>query len=185
MSKKKSKVLVIILSIVLVLAAWVIFIYPNIEFKKDGKLYACRFSDDFSEFEENSSYNERYFYYEKQDVSLKNFEVKNFLCFYLFSFDYAEGDVRDKEFILEEEYINHWLEAAVIEENEQNLDIAEIIKGKTAIIKNKRYPGNEYDKCIVFELDGKSEIMYVFESGDLTVIQVGSSDELPRFIAYK
>ena len=31
----------------------------------------------------------------------------------------------------------------------------------------------------------KWETLYVFESEGLTVIQVGSTDELPKFIAYR
>jgi len=45
--------------------------------------------------------------------------------------------------------------------------------------------GNEYDKAIYYVLDGKSEVMYVFYVDDLLIIQVGYSDEGPKFIAYK
>ena len=48
-----------------------------------------------------------------------------------------------------------------------------------------KYSGNEYDKGIFYTLDGKYQEMYVFESEGYTVIQVGSPDELPKFIAYK
>ena len=160
-------------------------IYPNIEFKKNGKLYVCSFSADFSEFEENPSYNEAYFYNEERDLSLRNFEVGNFLFFYVISFDYVKGDVRKTQFMLDEKFISYWLENAVIEENETGLDIAELIEGKTAVVSNTRYLGNEYDRSITYVLDGKWETLYVFESNGLTVIQVGSTDECPKFIAYK
>ena len=185
MDFKKAKPIIISLVAFIIAITLVVLIYPNIKFKKGGKFYACRFSDDFSEFEENASYNELYFYNEKQDISLKNFDVKSFLCFYLFSFDYIEGDFRKTQFELEEEYINYWLENAVIKENNSNINIAQIIKNKTAIVGNKRYSGNEYDKSITYVLDGKWETLYVFASDGLTVIQVGSTDELPKYIAYK
>lgn len=185
MGKKLWKIGAIVLAAMLVLALAVVLIYPNITFKKDGKLYACRFTDDFSEFEENASYNELYFYYEKQDVSLKTFDVKNFLCFYLFTFEYVEGDARETQFVLEEKFIGYWLKNAEIKENDSQIDIAELIKDKTAVVGNTRYLGNEYDKSITYVLDGKWETLYVFESEGLTVIQVGSPDELPKFIAYK
>lgn len=86
---------------------------------------------------------------------------------------------------MEEKFIEYWLENAEIKENESNIDIAKIIKGKTAIVSNKRYSGNEYDKSITYVLDGKWETLYLFESEGLTVIQVGSPDELPKYIAYK
>lgn len=181
--KTKSLILVLIVAAGFMLA--VILIYPNIEFKKGGKLYSCSFSEDFSEFEENPSFNELYFYNEKHDISLKSFEVKNFLCFYVFSFEYIEGDFRETQFLLKEEYIKRWLDNAEIKENEFNIDIAEIIKGKTPKVANKRYLGNDYEKSITYVLDGKWETLYVFECDGLTVIQVGSTDECPKFIAYK
>lgn len=183
MFKTKLMGLLITLSVILVLAVFVV--YPNIEFKKDGKLYVCSLSDDFSRYEENPSYNELYFYNEKHDISLKTFDVKNFLCFYLFTFEYEEGDKRKTQFILEEEYIDYWLENAVIEENADNVDIKSLIAGRKAIVSNTRYLGNDYKKAIFYTLDGKYEEMYIFESDGLIVIQVGSPDESPRYIAYK
>ncbi len=185
MGKKIIKIVSIFLLTIVVLGLLSFFIYPQIEFTSDGKMYACRFSDDFSEFEENASYNELYFYYEPKDISLKNFEVKNFLFFYVLSFDYVEGDFRETQFLLEEAYIKNFLKNAVIEENEANIDIAALIEGKTAVVSGKKYSGNEYDKGIFYTLDGKYQEMYVFESEGYTVIQVGSPDELPKFIAYK
>ena len=87
--------------------------------------------------------------------------------------------------MLEEDYIQHWLKNAEIEENESNLDLTQILAGKTAVVSNTRYPGNEYDKSITYILDGKWETLYVFESEGLTVIQVGSPDECPKYIAYR
>ncbi len=183
--KRSLKILIVILSALILLSALALIIYPNVEFKKDGVLYACRFSEDMSEFEENASYNELYFYYEKQDVSLKTFDVKSFLFFYLFSFEYEEGDMRETMHTLPEEYIVNWLENAVITDNENNIDLASLIEGKTAIVGNTRYTDNDYNSAVYYELDGEYGEMYVFESEGLTVIQVGSPDECPRYIAYK
>lgn len=183
--KKTLKIGLTILAALALLALAVYLVYPLIEFKRDGVLYACRFSDDFSEFEENSSYNEIYFYYEKQDVSLKTFNVQKFLCFYLLSFDYVEGDARRTMFTLEEEYVQYWLENAEIKENSCNIDLAAEIAGKTAVVGNTRYMENDYERGIYFVLDGRYDELYVFEQDGMTVIQVGSPDECPRFIAYK
>ena len=84
MQKNKFKKIIVALSVILILSLAVFIVYPHIEFRKNGKLYVCSFSDDFSEFEENASYNELYFYNEKRDISIKTFDIKNFLCFYLF-----------------------------------------------------------------------------------------------------
>lgn len=184
--KNKSTGIIVVVSMIFVLVTVLfVLIYPNVEFKSNNKFYACRYSDDFSDFEENASYNELYFYYPSENISLKNFDVKKFLFFYVFCFDYVEGDFRKTQFLLEEDYIKHWIKNAVIEENPLNIDLSEIIKNKTAVVSNKRYLGNEYDKCITYTLDGKWETLYVFESEGMTVIQVGSTDELPKFIAYK
>lgn len=91
---KKRKIFTVILIALASVILLTVLIYPHIEFRKKGKLYVCRFSDDFSEFEENASYNELYFYNEKRDISLKSFNTRSFLCFYLLSFDYVEGDAR-------------------------------------------------------------------------------------------
>ena len=182
--KKRTTVIAVLLASVLIIGL-IVLIYPNIEFKTGSKLYSCSFTDDFSEFEENPSYNELYFYNERHDISLSNFQVKNFLCFYLFTFDYIEGDVRETQFILEEEFIDYWLKNAEIKENESNIDVGKIIENKTAVVGNKRYLGNEYDKSITYVLDGEWETLYIFESEGLTIIQVGSPDESPRYIAYK
>ena len=171
--------------IAFVTVALVALIYPNVEIKTDSKLYVCSFSGDFSEFEENPSYNELYFYNEERDISLKGFEVKNFLIFYIIEFDYVEGDYRERQFILEEDYITYWLENAEIKENESGIDIGSLIEGKKAVVGNTRYLGNDYDVSITYVLDGKWQTLYVFECDGLTVIQVGSPDECPKFIAYK
>ena len=183
MLKKKTMLFCLIPIAVLLVVFFVL--YPHVSFKSDGKLYVCSYSDDFSEFEENPSYNEVYFYNEQRDLSLKGFEVKSFLCFYVLSFDYVEGDVRETQFMLEQAYIDRWLKNAVIKENPDNIDIAALIRDKQAIVGNKRYFDNDYNRSITYVLDGKWETLYVFESEGLTVIQVGSPDECPKFIAYR
>ena len=155
-------------------------------FVKDQDLgVACNYTGDFSEYDDNHSYNERYAYNEKYDVSIRSFDVNKFLFFYTIRMEYVEGDVRETEFILEEAYITHFLEEAIIEENENNIDLASLIEGKEVVVGNTRYLGNEYDNGIFYRLDGKYEEMYVFYADDLLVIQVGSPDELPKFIAYR
>ena len=173
-----------ILFIVIMIAAGLV-IYPNIEFDTGEKLIACNYTGDFSKYDDNHSYNELYAYNEKYDVSIRTFDVSNFLFFYVISMEYVEGDVRETEFVLEESYIENFLENAVIEENENNLDIAKLIEGKEAIVGNTRYKGNEYENGIFYTLDDRYEEMWVFYVDDLLVIQVGSPDELPKFIAYK
>lgn len=181
----KNKKFIITACVILALVLSFLIVFPNIEFRKGNTLYICTYSDDFSEFEENASYNEVYFYNEKRNISLNNFECKSFLFFHLLKFNFIEGDFRETQFVLEEEYITYWLENAEITENPNNIDLSELIDGKTAVVGNTRYLGNDYKNMICYKLDGRYEELYVFYYEDLVVIQVGSPDELPKYIAYK
>lgn len=174
-----------ILIAVAIVVAIALVIYPNIVIDTGDRLLVCNYTGDFSEYEENQSYNEVYCYNEKYDVSIRTFDVSNFLFFHVISMEYVEGDVRKTEFILEESYITHFLENAEITDNENNIDLAKLIEGKEAIVGNTRYTGNDYNNGIFYKLDDKYEEMWVFYVDDLLVVQVGSPDELPKFIAYK
>lgn len=99
--------------------------------------------------------------------------------------EYIEGDFRETQFILEESYIEDFLENAEITDCPEGFDLAALIEGREAVVGNTRYLGNEYDYCIFYKLNDRYDEMYVFYKDDLLIIQVGSPDELPRFIAYK
>ena len=170
---------------VAVVVAVGLVIYPNIVIDTGDRLLVCNYTGDFSGYDENHSYNEVYCYNEKYDVSIRTFDVSNFLFFHVISMEYVEGDVRETEFVLEESYIKNFLENAEITDNENNIDLAKLIEGKEAIVGNTRYLGNDYTQGIFYKLDGRYEEMYIFYAEDLLVIQVGSPDELPKFIAYK
>ena len=176
---------IIIISLSSLLLASLLIIYPNIEFKKGGKFYACRYSGDIEQFEDELSPDERYGYYKKQDISVNNYKVKKFLFFYLIKMDYIEGNYMDSMYFLEEEYINAVLENAQIIENTGGINLNELLKGKTAIEGNVKYPGNEYDNEIVYKLNGETETLFVYEHGGMVCIQVGNTDEGPKYIAYK
>lgn len=162
-----------------------LIIYPNIEIDKGDRLIKCSYSDDFSEFDTNHSYNEIYAYNEKYDVSISSFDVKQFLWFYTITMEYEKGDIRETQFVLEESYIEKFLKDAEIEYNDNQINIAKLIEGKEAIVSNTRYLGNDYENAIYYVLDGKYEELYVFYVDELLVIQVGNPDEWPRYIAYQ
>lgn len=176
---------IIFASIILSLIVLFLIVYPNIEIQTDDQLIAFRYSDDIDEFETDITDDECYVYYGKRDISIFNYDFKKFWFFHVITMDYVKGNMCEKEYVLEEEYIQKFIENAVIEENEANIDVAELIKGKKAIVGNTRYSGNEYDQSIWYVLDGREEVMYVFYVDDMVVFQVGLSDEGPKFIAYK
>jgi hypothetical protein len=159
--------------------------FPHFRFDTGKKLIVCNYDGDFSEYEENASYNELYFYYEELDISIRTFNVKKFLFFHTVHMEYITGDFRETQFVLPEAYIKDFLKNAKITENEKNINLSELIKGKTAIVGNTRYLGNEYNDGILYKLNGEYEELFIFYVDDLLVIQVGSPDELPKFIAYK
>lgn len=158
---------------------------PMFEMKTEKKLYAIRYKEDYSEFETKGCYDESYYYNEKYNISLSNFNHKQFLFIHFYSFDYVEGNICETEYQLEEEYINNFIKNANITYNSHNLNIKNLIYGKEAIVGNSKYKGNNYNQIIEYTLDGKNQIMYVFYQYDLLVIQVGLSDEGPKYIAYK
>jgi hypothetical protein len=143
------------------------------------------YSDDISKYEDYTCYHESVSYLEKKDISIKKFNIRKFLIFYLFTLEYEKGNLCDTEYLLEESYITKFINEAEITYNSNNIDIKELIKGKTTIVSNTRYLGNDYETSIGYKLDGKYEIMYIFYVDDLLIIQVGSPDESTKFIAYK
>lgn len=180
----KKKIWIPILIAVVIIGAF-LFIYPTVEIQTDNKLIAFRYTDDTEEFETEFSFNESYVYYEDRDITITNFNFKKFCFFHVITMEYEEGNYCDTQFVLEEDYMKDFLERAEIEENVNNIDIAKLIEGKEAIVGNTRYLGNDYENAIFYVLDGRYEEMYVFYVEDLLVIQVGSPDESPKYIAYK
>lgn len=174
-----------IISVTIVVIGILLLVYPTIEIQTDDKLIAFRYTDDLTEFESEISYNESYVYYADRDISINDFDFKKFLVFHVITMEYIEGNYCDTQFVLEEQYIQDFLERAEIKYNDSNIDIAKLIEGKEAIVGNTRYLGNDYVNGIYYVLDGKHEEMYVFYVDDLLIIQVGSPDESPKFIAYK
>lgn len=179
-----KKVLIILLITVMVLLV-ILFIYPRLEFNIDNKIIKFSYSDDISEFEDQFCYDESYVYNKKRNVSIHGYEFKKFLFFHIIILKYKEGNVCDTEYVLEPNYIENFINNAVIKYNTNNIDLPKLIEGKTPIISNTRYFDNDYQNSIDYILDGKHQVLYVFYVDDLLVIQVGLSDEGPKFIAYK
>ncbi len=178
----KKRISVLILSIILIAVFFVSF--PHIEIKTENSLIAFRYSDDISEFDALGTVDETYFYNEKYDISLYDFDVQNFLFFYKITMKYKVGDMRESQFLLKEENINYLLENWEITENEGNIDLPRMLEGKTAIEENKRYPFDNFSHCIYYVLDGDEGVMYIGEIDGKVFIQIGYSDEGPKYIAY-
>lgn len=184
--KKCPTKLIITLIILVAISLAVYFIYPTIEFKKDGKLYVLTFKEDWSEWEENMCYNESYSYNKKRNISIYNWELKARGFFKYFILEYKKGNVCETEYVLEEEYINRVIKEAKIIENKDGIKLSKLIKNKEAIVGNTRYPWNDNYHYIGYELDGEYKEMYVSKNEEgLLIIQINNSDEGPKYIAYK
>lgn len=180
--KKKILTPLIILIIVITLLT----IYPYIEFQKNNQLYIFSYKEVLSEFEENMCYNESYSYNKKRNISINKWNTKKILFFYLHKLSYKEGNICDKEYVLTEEELNKIITEAIIIENEDNINISKIIKDKEHIVSNTRYPWNDKYNYIGFELNNEYKEMYIFYNEEgLLIIQIGNSDEGPKYIAYK
>jgi len=187
-----KKRILLITAILLIIIVILICIYPNIEFYYNNDLYMMSYSEtfdqseDFFELEQEMCYDESYSYNKKRDISIINWEYKNFLFFKWFKINYKEGNVCANEYLLEESYIEYFLENAEIKSNEDEIDLSKLIEGRKAIVANKRYPWNDNRSYIGYILDGEYKEMFIYIKEDgLLVIQVGSSDEGPKYIAYK
>lgn len=180
-----KKKIIIISCIILIIFIALLAIYPNIEFRRDNKLYYFTYSDNTDEWDMNLCYDESYSYNEERDISISGWEYKHFLFFKLFILDYKEGNVCDTEYVLDADYIDRVINEAEIIDNSHNIDLKELIKNKEAIVGNNKYNSEDEKMEIYYILDGKEEEMFIFYVEDLLVIQVGLSDEGPKFIAYK
>jgi len=184
----------IILTLLAVLATGLL-IYPHITIETEDRLIAFRYSDDTSEFETEISADECYTYYEDRDVTWSSFDFKKFGPFYVLVFDTEQGNTIQSKYALDPEYMDQFLADAVIEAVEKDYkeilftkdDIASMIAGKTPVEGGGRYSCHDYDAAtrIYYSLDGVENFMSIFEADDLLVIQVGYSDEGPKFIAYE
>ena len=85
----KNKLPVLVAAVVVVLLAAALIVYPFVEIDTGEKLIRCSYSDDFSAYDQNHSYNEVYSYYEKRDISIKGFQVKKFLFFHNIHMEYV------------------------------------------------------------------------------------------------
>lgn len=179
--KKNFKLILIILFILIIF----ILIYPNLEFSINNRLYHFTYKEDWTEWEENLCYNESYSYNEKRNISINKWELKKFLFFKLFILDYKPGNVCATEYLIKDEEIKRIIDDGTIIYNDNSIDLSKLIKNKKPIEGNKRYSGNNYENSITYKIDGKEIQLYIFYVDNLLIIQVGLTDEGPKYIAYK
>ena len=177
---------IIILSIIVLFITLIFIFIPYVKIDTGSKIIYLKYNDYIDEeYEGDMCYHESVSYIKSKDISINKINIEKKFIFYLFTLEYVNGNLCDTEYLLEESYIENFINNAEITYNSHNLDIEKLIEGKTAIVSNARYTDNNYDSFIEFKLDNKYEIMYIFYKGDLLILQVGSPDESTKFIAYK
>ena len=161
--------------------------FPLLEFNYGNKIYIFSHDVVIDEFEEHLCYSESVSYVEDKDISITSWESKRVpFGFFKLTFEYEEGNLCDYEYVLEEAYITNFLENAKIDKDSDDVDLEKLIEGKKAIVSNTKYPWNDDYKWIGYELDGKYQEMFISTTEDgMVIIQVGLSDEGPKYIAYK
>ena len=181
----KKVFLIIIIGIFLV-------IYPYISFYYQDYLYMMSYAKNFEESEElkiieqESCYDESYFYIKEKDITVTSLDYHSFLFFRWFKLKYIEGNLCETEFTLLPSYIDNFIANAKINEDSDNIDLEKLIKGKKPVVENKRYPWKEDRYYISYVLDNEFEEMFIYVEDDGSVIiQVGLGDEGPKYILYK
>lgn len=183
---KFFKVFITILIVVLVVVFGLLFI-DKVKITVGNEIRYVSLSSDVLWIDDNSitCYDDGLTYLKDKDITIKNinFEKLGFLWYHRVTFE--KGNLCDYEFYLEEKDFLYMITKGEIVENKSKLDLSEMIKGKEAIVGNTRYPWVEDYKYIGLNIDGKYKEIYVTEREDMLVIQIGNSDEGPKYIAYK
>ncbi len=190
-----KKKMLIGLAALAVLAVAVFIIYPKITIQSEDQIIACRFSDDPSQFETEVSADENYVYWAERDVTWSGFDVKKLGPFYVIYLETEPGNTIASKYALDPGYMDQFLSKAVIDVVEKDYkeidftlsDVKALLDGKTPVQGDGKYTCPDYDAAyrIYYHLGDEENVMYLYEIGDLLIVQVGYPDEGPKFIAYE
>lgn len=185
----KNKVLKVFITIFIILAilAFCLLFVDKIKITSGNEIRYISLNVDISWIEEDSvtCYDDGYTYLKKKDISIKNIDIKKVGFLYYHTLKFEKGNVCDYEFYIEEKDFLYMITKGEIVENEDKLDLPKMIKGKEAIVGNTRYPWEDNYKYLGLNINGEYKEIYVTERDGLVVIQIGNSDEGPKYIAYK
>lgn len=185
-NNKFFKVFIPILIILVILAFGLLFI-DKIKITIGNEIRYLSLSSDILWIEENSTtcYDDSLTYLKDKGITIKDFELDKvgFLWYHRLIFE--EGNLCDYEFYINEKDFLYLITKGEIIYNDDNIDLSKMIKGKEAKVGNTRYPWKDDYKYIQYKVDDKYYELYITERDDLLVIQIGNSDEGPKYIAYK
>ena len=180
------KIFITIFIIVAILAFSLLFI-DKIKITSGNEIRYISLNEDDSWIDDNSitCYDESYTYLKDKGVTIKDIKVKKVLFLWYHTLTFEEGNVCEYEFFIDEKDFLYMITKGEVIENEDKVDLTKMIKGKTAITGNTKYTWVDDYKYIMLKVDGKDMEIYVTERDGLLVIQIGNTDEGPKYIAYK
>lgn len=188
-SLKKNKFFKVFITIFVILAILVfsLLFIDKIKITSGNEIRYISLDSDVSWIDDNSitCYDESYTYLKDRDVSINSINSKKVWFLWYHRLTFKEGNVCEYEFFIDEKDFLYMITKGEVIENEDKLDLTKMIKGKEAITGNKKYDLEEDRKFIMLKVDGEEKEIYVNERESLLVIQIGNTDEGPKYIAYK
>ncbi len=186
---KKNKVLTAFITLLIIIGilAFSLLFIDKIKITSGNEIRYISLDSDVSWIDENSitCYDESYTYLKDRNVSIKDIDSKKVWFLWYHKLTFVEGNVCETEFFIDEKDFLYMITKGEVIENEDKLDLTKMIKGKKAITGNTKYSFEDDYKYIMLKVDGEEKEIYVTEREDLLVIQIGNTDEGPKYIAYK
>lgn len=183
---KFFKVFITLFIIVVILAFSLLFI-DKIKITSGNEIRFISLDDSIDWIDKDSitCYDESYTYMKDKDISIDSINIKKVWFLWYHRYTFKEGNVCEYEFFIDEKDFLYMITKGEVIENEDKVDLTKMIKGKTAITGNTKYTWVDDYKYIMLKVDGKEIEIYVTERDGLLVIQIGNTDEGPKYIAYK
>ncbi len=188
-SLKKNKALKVFITLflIIVIIAFVLLFIDKIKITVGNEIRYISLTSDVLWIEDNSitCYDDGLTYLKNKDITVKNVDFRKvgFLWYHRVTFE--EGNLCEYEFYIDEKDFLYIITKGEVQENDDKLDLLNLIKGKEAVVGNKKYPWDEERKYISYKVDDKYLELYVSQQKELLVIQIGNSDEGPKYIAYR
>ena len=148
-----------IVFVVLAILGLSLLFIDKLKFTVDNEIrFVSLDSSDGSLWTEKNSvmcYDEGITYLKDRDISITNIDFKKvgFLWYHKFTFE--KVNLCDYEFYIEEKDFLYMITKGEVIENESQIDLSSMIKGKEAVVGNKMYPWEENYKYVGIEIDGK------------------------------
>lgn len=186
---KKNKVfkVFITLFVVVVILVFSLLFIDKIKITSGDEIRFISLDENIDWLDKDSitCYDESYTYMKDRDITVDSINIKKVWFLWYHRYTFREGNVCEYEFFIDEKDFLYMITKGEVIENEDKVDLIKMIKGKEAITGNKRYSLEENRKFIMLKIDDEEKEIYVDEVDGLVIIQIGNTDEGPKYIAYK